>query len=266
MRELLTYANAIGFLSLMAAAGSIYLALTDNKAAAGTMGALFLVMAIVSQLDSFKSFKAFTVEAQLQDKIDRADELINQLKSLSVLVAKAGYASTGSSLMTLGSTQASGMSLASDFDEMLQRLKVSQADIRSAKQPLIRAIGYRLAVGFISVSSGVLTQKRSDDERSKNMEPSKVLSGGANILQLGMLEIDSGRQLRYTLTSFLPHGLLPDQKAAADKYISELVTIYEECQKAGGPTQSFSTYEADSIAGADPKGIAKGIYEGKLPG
>ncbi|WP_419898183.1 hypothetical protein [Roseomonas sp. USHLN139] len=250
----LTYPNAIGLLSAVAAALAIYLALVDKVAAAATMGGLFLVMAVVHQLPRFKSFKAFSVEAQLQDRLERADELIEQLRSLSLLVAKAGYASTGISTMAFGGVQGSGDKLTRDFDELLGRLKLSRAELADVRQPLVRGIGFRLCANFQQVISSLPYHEGLVPRNIGEMMTSE---------HARLLSIDSGADLRTMLAMYPPGGLSQAQRSAADRYIDRLVSLYEGCQKAGGPTPEFMALEARALSGIDAGEAALAIFEGR---
>lgn len=263
MRELITYANAIGFLSLFAASGAIYLALTDNKAAAGTMGGLFLVMAIVSQLDSFKSFKAFTVEAQLQDKIDRADELIKQLIELSILVAKAGYGSTGLSMLALGGLQKSDTALMADFDSLLRRLKLSKSELEDARRPLIKVIGLKINSNLSNTVGALIGLKHTDEVRRSGLQASSV-NTNEEIIKRNLTSIDDSDQMRSILLGTLPSGMLPDQRIAAEKHVDSLVKIFEGCLKSGGPTAEFISLDRKTLTTEGAFDTAKAIFEGKL--
>lgn len=259
MRDFITYGNAIAVLSIVAAGGAIYLAFTDNKTAAVTMGALFVAMGIVSQLQHFKSFKAFAIEAQLQDRIDRADELIKQLRRLSLLVAKAGYGTSGITTMAFGGVQGSGNGLTRDFDDLLATLKLTKAEMAEVRQPLLRAIAYRIYARFLSVMQSFPILP--DDERGKNIVP-KDIGTLMNSMQFSVLNIDTEDDMKKLFAAFLPDGLLPDQRKAAGKYVDQLVALYKECKKAGGPTPDFLAFETRSFTNVGTGETARAIYDG----
>lgn len=265
MEDLLTYPHFMGLASVIAAALGIYLAFTNQKGAAFTMAAICVATGLLSKLEYVKSFEAFTIKAQLQDRIEKADELIKQLRELSALVVKAGYASAGTTLLAFGSGQASGISMADDFDRLMRKLKFSDAEMLEARQPMIRGIGFRIAAGFINICSGIVGLKQTDEARGKAIEANKTLSDNRQIWELKFTEIDTGDQMRRVLRAFVPVGLLPDQRLAVDSYIEELVRIYEACQRAGTTTPGFIAYEKEVVLGSDTRGVAKGIFQGKLP-
>ncbi|TNC07633.1 hypothetical protein FF100_31620 [Methylobacterium terricola] len=264
MRDLISYGNVIALLSIVAAGAAIYLALTDSKGAAITMGGLFLSMGIVSQLDRFKSFEAFTIKAQLQDRIDRADELIKQLRTLSLLVAKAGYASTGLTTMSFGAVQASNYNLTKDFDAVLSTLSLTEDELQNVKQPLVKALAYRIWAGFFGVALAI-PQYHPSDSSQRNPLSAKDGAALTTLNHNRLLSANNADDLRVLLKMFLPDGMSPQQISAADGYIEKLITLYEGCRKAGGPTPEFIAFEAQALTGAQIAPAAKAIYNGQIP-
>lgn len=78
-----------------------------------------------------------------------------------------------------------------------------------------------------------------------------------------LLSIDSGADLRALLAMYLPDGLSPAQRSAADRHIDRLVSLYEGCQKAGGPTPEFMALEAKALSGTEAGEAALAIFEGR---
>lgn len=261
--DYVTYSNCVGVLSILAAAGAIYLAITDQKAAAGTMGGLFLIMAIVGQLDSFKSFKAFSVEAQLQDKIEKADELIKQLRELSLLVAKAGYGSTGMSMLAIGS-QDPDVVLVKDFDKLLAKLKLSKVEIDEVRRPLYRVIAIKLAAIMANTSNSIINLKPATEGPGSGLIQSQLFNSSENY-QRRMVSIDNPEKLRSFFMDILPNGMTKDQQVAAERYVDKLVTIYEGCVDSGGPTPDFLELERKSSSLESSSLAAKDIFDGKSP-
>ncbi|MFD6320742.1 hypothetical protein [Methylorubrum thiocyanatum] len=263
MSDLINYGNVVAGLSLAAAASAIFLCFKNQKGAAAIMGGLFVTMAIISQLQSFKSFKAFTVEAQLQDKIDRADELIKQLRELSILVAKAGYGSTGISMLALGGLQTSELTLTKDFDSLLDRLRLSRVEMLDARRPLLRVVALKLVAYMAATSSAIMVLKADNDALGKDLSAPEF-GMTAQMLQEKVLTIDTPEKLKSVLELSLPAGMSSTQRAAADRFIGRLVKVYEGCRDHVGLTAEFLTIDRLASSSAGDADMAKAIFEGRV--
>ncbi len=261
---MLTYGNAIAVLSIVAAVAAIYLAFIDSKGAALSMGGLFAAMAIISQLQNFKSFKAFTVEAEMRDTINEAQDLIKQLRELSILVAKAGYGSTGISMLASGGLQTSELTLTKDFDNLLSKLKLSKAELADARKPLMRVAALKIVGAVSNVSSALINLKATDEVRGKDIGPPDFGMPQQD-LQHKIFTIDTPEQLGSILKIALPVGLNKEQAAAADKYIESLKKIYADCQTSGVLTPEFLALDKKVITQEGAPETAKAIFEGKSP-
>lgn len=264
MADLFTYSHLVGLLSLVAAGSAIYLAFRDKKGAALSMTGIFLATAIISQLQYIKSFEAFTVKAQLQDRIERADELIKQLRELSILVAKAGYGSTGISMLALGGIQTSDLTLTKDFDALLSRLKLTQEEKADARRPLLRVIGIKLTGHMANIANRLYELRSTDEARGKTMEAPKLITSN-ELLQRRLFSLDTPEQMRSMLLDLMPTNLLPDQQASADRFVNKLMAIYEDSLQNGGPSADFIALDRKTLSQENTEETAKAIFEGKVP-
>lgn len=265
MRDLVTCANFMGLASFLASALGIYLAFMNYKGAAETMAAICLATGLLSKLEYVKSFEDFTIKAQLQDRIDKADELIAQLRELSILVAKAGYGSTGISMLALGGIQSSEILLTKDFDTLLARLKLSKAELLDARRPLLRVVGLKIASNMSNISSSLMNSKSAGDPRSKEFEAPNFAMTAEN-LEHQIFTIDSPDQLRAVLKKIIPTGPAANQQSSAETYINKMVKIFEDCQDSGGLTPEFLALDKGIITQQGVPEVVEGILSGKTHG
>jgi hypothetical protein len=92
IKELFAYfLAAMAMFTLLCA---VYEAMNQRLGSSGVLAGLFVAAALLMYLPQMVSFKAFGVEAtltQVQEKLDRADEIILRLKNLAAADAKAAY-------------------------------------------------------------------------------------------------------------------------------------------------------------------------------
>ena len=79
MREIFLY--AVAALSLFALLGGIYQAMHNQNWAAGVLGGLFLVGALIVFIPQLEFIKAFSVEAKLRQTVSEAVATLDRLKA-----------------------------------------------------------------------------------------------------------------------------------------------------------------------------------------
>jgi hypothetical protein len=89
LREIFLY--AVAALALFALLGAVYQAMNRQLGSAATLGAIFLVGALIVFIPQLEVLKAWGIEARLTKTLDRAEEIIGRLRRLSAISAKATY-------------------------------------------------------------------------------------------------------------------------------------------------------------------------------
>ena len=179
--------------------------------------------------------------------------------SLSVMDYNALVSGQVDLLKTAELLRTGGGVRVSNFDDLLATLKLTKAEMAEVRQPLLRAIAYRIYARFLSVMQSFPILP--DDERGKNIVP-KDIGTLMNSMQFSVLNIDTEDDMKKLFAAFLPDGLLPDQRKAAGKYVDQLVALYKECKKAGGPTPDFLAFETRSFTNVGTGETARAIYDG----
>jgi len=70
---------------------AVYLALHDRIRASGLLAGLAFVAALLAYLPQLDSLSAFAVNVKLRSNLDRADEILVRLRSLTIVNAKLAY-------------------------------------------------------------------------------------------------------------------------------------------------------------------------------
>jgi hypothetical protein len=78
----------MAMLSLLCA---VYEAMNQRLATSGVLTGIFVAAALLIYLPQLEIFKAFGVEARMQKNLDRAQEILDKLRQVSIASAKSAY-------------------------------------------------------------------------------------------------------------------------------------------------------------------------------
>ena len=84
LREIFLY--AVAALALFALLGAVYQAMNRQLGSAATLGAIFLVGALIVFIPQLEVLKAWGIEARLTKTLDRAEEIIGRLRRLKPIL------------------------------------------------------------------------------------------------------------------------------------------------------------------------------------
>jgi hypothetical protein len=181
------------FLTAMAVITSIltaYSALEGKLAAAGVLGCVFVACTLFTYLPQMESFKAFGVEAtlQIQQKLDRAEEILKKVRELSIVSAKASYfniASAGrwGSKSDLRHKQRDKQNALDLIDDQLNSIGISEEERLEIARPHINYIGYELYVKFYQTAKSAL--------QSHCQDASTIVDWDKKYMPLGVAKIES---------------------------------------------------------------------------
>ena len=91
LKEIFAYfLAAMAMFSLLCA---VYQEMNDRLSSAGLLAGIFVATAILLYLPDVETFKGFAIEAkmQIQQKLDRAEEILGKMRQLSIANAKVAY-------------------------------------------------------------------------------------------------------------------------------------------------------------------------------
>jgi len=240
----------------------IILTFKRNNVGAGILAAVFVACVFLSYIPKLASFKAFSVEVRLKDTLDRADEIVARLKSLTIVSAKASYRAIGFSLF-LGTTHWEDVqNLLIQIDNEVEPLQLSEHDRKELIRPYTDILAYRLYTVTIGTMQSVADQaaSRYDADLSAE-EKNAIVSARARNSQdfnthLMNFRADDWDRLIFDL---VPSFLREKEKAKAIAYLRHIDELYKSCVKTRGLTdetasligrtidQNFSAKEASDI-------------------
>lgn len=232
---------------------TIYEAMHARAASAGLLLAVTVVTTALFYFPHIESLKTPGVEITLRKTLDRAEEIIEQMRRLATANAKISALTLAWS-NRLGSPTAAQKQEA--FDETrreLLALKVPESKMRDISWPVVRMIGVDLySVYFQTVwrfAQGV--EHRSAQQLSK--DPSKlpvhqeiarhVQEWNARTAGHSLGDVRDASELRQNLLVATPTMLMnEDQRAAAAKLTSQIVDLYIACVAKGGYTNEATEF------------------------
>jgi hypothetical protein len=149
---------------------SIYEAMNGRLKSSGLLAGLFVAASLLMYLPQIELFKGFGIEAklQIQQKLDKAQEILEQVRKLSLASAKSSYFNIAWSNRLGGIDPREKQRLLDGVDEQLRSVGTSETERREAARPHLDLIGYDFYVAFYKLlPAAVSRQKVSSDLDNK---------------------------------------------------------------------------------------------------
>jgi len=266
MKDLLSFfIAAMAMVSLICA---IYEAMNQRNVTAGTLAGIFLLATLLFYLPRLETLSALGIEVRLRNTLDRAEEIIDRMKTLAEANAKVTYMTVAWG-NRLGSPSAiDKQKLLDQTDEQLRALKVDEAVRKTIAKPLIALIGVDLYQTYSQVMDRFVfwTQEKENRKLNANHTPEaqaeyqKVLAEIAAWRRANAGKGPGDNLQNYDLGSYLsrntPTALLGEpQKAAAEAFRAEILWLYDDCASKGGYTLEAAAF-LDRHVGENYQGAA----------
>jgi len=266
MKDLLSFfIAAMAMVSLICA---IYEAMNQRNVTAGTLAGIFLLATLLFYLPRLETLSALGIEVRLRNTLDRAEEIIDRMKTLAEANAKVTYMTVAWG-NRLGSPSAiDKQKLLDQTDEQLRALKVDEAVRKTIAKPLIALIGVDLYQTYSQVMDRFVfwTQEKENRKLNANHTPEaqaeyqKVLAEIAVWRRANAGKGPGDNLQNYDLGSYLsrntPTALLGEpQKAAAEAFRAEILWLYDDCASKGGYTPEAAAF-LDRHVGENYQGAA----------
>jgi hypothetical protein len=260
----LYFVAALAMFSLLCA---IYQAMNDKNVSAGTLGGIFLVSALIVFIPQLEVLKAWRVEAKLKQSLDRAEEIIGRLKQLSVLSAKATYI-TMTWENRLGSPSAKDkQQLLDEVDKQLESLDVSPAERAAVVGPFVQYIAVDYWNIFARVIDRYIEWKRTElakvvlsQSTGTNRADLQHLSDNQSHWRSSTFVPDQVQRIKKNgllpeLERVIPDWLSPEEKGKLEGLKTEIVQLFDDCEKKGGYTPEGAEFydRYSDIGGWDRK-------------
>jgi hypothetical protein len=253
---------------LFGAAAAITLAIAVFLAVHSRSGATLMVIAaflaaVLAYFPRIESVSALMVNVTLRKNIDRAEEILNKLRTLSVVNAKVAYTTLAWGNRFGSPTAAEKQRLLDAMDEQLTAMDVSANERREIKQPYVRFIAfdfgqlYIVAIDYASNRRMEALQRafqaQAIDANRTAMQNfaakqaewrSKALSD----LQVERIPIDGFRKYLHDRTP--TDTFSPQETEALNRLADHVADLFEASKRKGGyTTDAAQFYDAHAGSG-----------------
>jgi hypothetical protein len=237
---------------------ALYFFCKENLKIGASLSALFFLCVVLAYLPQTESIKAFSVDVRLRKSLDRADEVLNQLKELSIANAKVGYMTLAWGNRLDGPTTVEKRSAIATIDKQLADLKVSQDQRRELSNSTVKLVGLDLYMVYRDVMERLLEAKEhrmSSPAQAVPNEERITFSKNRNEWNhevnhpFALESFDIREFLKFTT----PKSMMPDDELSkANAFADKILHMYSESQSEG----NYSKEAAEFIDRArSPTGI-----------
>lgn len=225
--------------ALLTFALSIYLLFKEQNVSATIASGLFLVCATLGYLPQLESIKAFSIDIKLRRSLDRADELIQRTKELSLLNARLAYSSLAWQNRMGGIPNREKQKILDEVNANLIEAGVGKEELKKISEPQIYLIGVDIYRCVFNIANKFLQSKLH--QASMSNEPEKVskiqkLSSewSANFGNRSV----SIETVVSTIDDCVPAFALDEEsRVKFNSFCKEAVRVFKSCQDRGGYTE-----------------------------
>jgi hypothetical protein len=229
---------------------AVYETMNQRLGSAGMLTAVFVAAALLMYLPQMASFKAFGVEAtltQVQEKLDRADEIISRMKALAAANAQATYSLLAWGNRFDGMPSDEKQKIADKIDSQLKSFDFDDQNLATIKGVYIYFIAYDLGSYFeAALGSYVIRVLGVDSARSAELTAWSKNWGDTQRLTFDKLSKLDGQGLTSLLISELPRDKMkPDDIPKFEQLARRIGEIYSGCLKRQGYTPEVIAFFAE---------------------
>jgi hypothetical protein len=269
VRDILLY--VVAAFAMFSFACSVYQAMNERNTSAGILAAIAVAGTLLVFFPRLELFKAFGIEARLVQTLDRADEVLEKLKNLSLISARATYMNMAFGNRMANPTAKQKQSILDQVDAQLSELKVTPVERRELTRPLVHVIGFdffmfyvRVIDRFTGYQSQVLTAKVNKDQLQADRDRLVEWQTRVNAWRRRAYEGEPFQRLqKYDFVDEMNRidastALVDKDRSRAEELKEELIRLYKACEEKGGYTEGAAEFY-DKYG--EPAGIDRKIDE-----
>jgi hypothetical protein len=132
----------------------VFQARNEKTGSATALGVVFVVCGVFLFLSQIKAFKVWEVQVELRETLDRAEEIIERVRKLASISARASYLTIawGNRMGTPPAREK--QAVLDEIDSQLAELKVSPEELANIQRPFVKMV----RLDFFFLFQGVLRQ------------------------------------------------------------------------------------------------------------
>jgi hypothetical protein len=218
-----------------------YSAFEGNLAAAGVFGCVFTACTLLTYLPQMESFKAFGVETtlQIQQKLDRAEEILKKVRELSIVSAKTSYFGIASAGRggNRGSDLRDKQNALDLIDDQLRSIEASEEERLEIARPYINYIGYDLYVRFYQNAKSAL------QSHCQGQDKSRIVAWDKKYMPMGVANMpifkDGSQFAAYLKEQVNPSLVSTDDNQKLTAFADRIGEAFDGCIKRRGYTDDW---------------------------
>jgi hypothetical protein len=227
------------FLTAIAAATAVlavYEVLKGNLQASVVLAGLFVASTLLTYLPQMENFKAFGVEAklQIQEKLDRAEEILRRVRELSIASAKVSYFDIASGGRWNGQNFCEKQKVFDLIDEQLRSIGVGEEERQEIARPHINFIGYDLYLSFYKQTKSAIQRHPQPDGSIVQEWDRKYMPKG--LAAIGFVFKDGVRLTAYLKELVTPSLVSHDDYEKLTEVAETIGDVFDGCIKRRGYT------------------------------
>lgn len=219
--------------------------LRDKVAGATLMSGLFFLCIILAYFPQLYSIKAFSVDVQLRKSLDRAQEILESFRSLSIVSARATYFTIAWSNRLGGMPAKEQQKLLDSVDLQLRAIGVKDTEKDDIARPYVELIGYDLYHLYYRTARIILIHRRAEPSEVEGTR--RLTDWEQQWRPVGVEALRSHLGNGTALGAYVKRQISPatfgeDDFRRLDKFIDKMAALFDECVKRAGYTEEALTF------------------------
>lgn len=270
IKDLLSFfIAAMAMVSLLCA---VYQAMNERISSAITLAGMFFIATALFYLPKMEMLSAYGIEVRLRNTLNRAEEIIERLKKLAEVNAKATYMNVAWGNRMGSPSTAEKQKLLDETDAQLRALKVDEAERQQIAKPLIELTGVDMYSAYSRIMDRLvfwlnqsLNRKLKGNGSAEAIaERQRFADAAAEWRKANAGQTPYRDRENYDLDAYLrrdiPIALLSEaQKSKAETFREQVLSLYDACKKKGGytreATEFLDEYNGENALGAADKKV-----------
>ncbi len=256
LRDIVLFVS--GAMAIVSVILALYEGFNQRVTSAAFLGGLFIACTFMVFLPKLEVFKAFGIEAKLQQTVTEAVATVASLKRLAEISARASYLTIAWG-NRMGTPPAKDkQAVLDEIDNQLAELKVSPDELANIQRPFVKMVRldlFFLFQGVLNQYAGIINSKlvAAVHEAKDPNAASAIVMRHSDLITAWMKRTqkdDPGadlenQSLEDMLNDYVPKSgewLSDKELAVVQKFKSEIVRLNADCERKGGYTAEAVTY------------------------
>ena len=231
----------VGVISVGALGAAIYKAWRSDNKSALTLATIFVLSAFISSTPLIETFKAVGVEVSLRKSLDRADEILIQIRKASATSAASTYLLTTSAGRIGGLSREDKQKLLDSVNDQMKAAGVPDSEVATIVTSHLQGIAFELYAIFyntVSSASAAARKKEPSSPAVKEFDDGMYKRMTGNPLEMVYEHAATGGSFSAFMKEQVAAAPFPKEDVAKLGILADrLGETFEGCRKAQGYTR-----------------------------